>query len=277
MDTNLLAKKIPFRKMHGLENDFVVLDSRQKEITLSTNEIIAIADRKTGVGFDQLLIIQPPKKSNGVFMSVYNSDGNRVETCGNGARCIAKVVMNDLNTNEIIIETLAGPIKASKHQGGQITVNLGKIKYSWKDIPMSRKLDTLNLDFGIKDLPHGIAVNVGNPHVVFFVKDVENLDLTEVGPKISSDKIFPDGANVEFAQLLSKDHIRMRVWERGVGVTKACGTGACATLVASAKKGLSKNYARVSLDGGDLFVELSKNDEVKMTGPAEYSFTGLTG
>ncbi len=277
MDTNLLAKKIPFRKMHGLENDFVVLDSRQKEITLSKNEIIAIADRKTGVGFDQLLIIQPPKKSNGVFMSVYNSDGNRVETCGNGARCIAKVVMNDLNTNEIIIETLAGPIKASKHQNGQITVNLGKIKYSWKDIPMSRKLDTLNLDFGIKDLPHGIAVNVGNPHVVFFVKDVENLDLTEVGPKISSDKIFPDGANVEFAQLLSKDHIRMRVWERGVGVTKACGTGACATLVASVKKGLSKNYARVSLDGGDLFVELSKNDEVKMTGPAEYSFTGLTG
>ena len=277
MDTNLLAKKIPFRKMHGLENDFVVLDSRQKEITLSKNEIIAIADRKTGVGFDQLLIIQPPKKSNGVFMSVYNSDGNRVETCGNGARCIAKVVMNDLNTNEIIIDTLAGPIKASKHQNGQITVNLGKIKYSWKDIPMSRKLDTLNLDFGIKDLPHGIAVNVGNPHVVFFVKDVENIDLTEVGPKVSSDKIFPDGANVEFAQLLSKDHIRMRVWERGVGVTKACGTGACATLVASAKKGLSKNYARVSLDGGDLFVELSKNDEVKMTGPAEYSFTGLTG
>ena len=210
-------------------------------------------------------------------MSVYNSDGNRVETCGNGARCIAKVVMNDLNTNEIIIETLAGPIKACKHQDGLITVNLGKIKYSWKDIPMSRKLDTLNLDFGIKDLPHGIAVNVGNPHVVFFVKDVESIDLTEVGPKVSSDKIFPDGANVEFAQLLSKDHIRMRVWERGVGVTKACGTGACATLVASAKKGLSKNYARVSLDGGDLFVELGKNDEVKMTGPAEYSFTGLTG
>ena len=275
MDTNLLADKLPFIKMHGLENDFVVLDARQKEIMLSENDIIAIADRKTGVGFDQLLIIQPPEKSNGVFMSVYNSDGQRVETCGNGARCIAKILMDDLNSDEIIIETLAGPIRAFKHQDGMITINLGKIKNGWKDIPLRKKLDTLNLDLGIKNLPHGVAVNVGNPHVVFFVKDLEDIDLTEIGPKVSSNKIFTNGANVEFAQLLSKDHIRMRVWERGAGITKACGTGACATLFASAKKGLSKKHARVSLDGGDLFIELTENDEVKMTGPAEYSFTGL--
>ena len=275
MNINLLTKKLPFRKMHGLENDFVVLDARQKEIILSKSEIIAIADRKAGIGFDQLLIIQPSKKSNGVFMSVYNSNGDRVETCGNGARCIAKVIMDDLNIDEIVIETLAGPIEAIRQQEDLITVNLGKFKTSWKEIPLEQELDTLNLDLGIEDLPSGVAVNVGNPHIVFFISNLDNIDLNKIGPKVSSHKIFSEGVNVEFAQLLSKDHIRMRVWERGVGITKACGTGACATLVAAVKKGLSQNFARVTLDGGDLFVELTANDEVKLTGPANNSFTGF--
>lgn len=275
MNINLLTKKLPFRKMHGLENDFVVLDARQKKIILSKSEIIAIADRKAGIGFDQLLIIQPSKKSNGVFMSVYNSSGDRVETCGNGARCIAKVIMDDLNIDEIVIETLAGPIEAIRQQEDLITVNLGKFKTSWKEIPLEQELDTLNLDLGIEDLPSGVAVNVGNPHIVFFISNLDNIDLNKIGPKVSSHKIFSEGVNVEFAQLLSKDHIRMRVWERGVGITKACGTGACATLVAAVKKGLSQNFARVTLDGGDLFVELTANDEVKLTGPANNSFSGF--
>ena len=275
MKKKLPLSNVPFRKMHGLGNDFVIFDARKLNIKITKFEISILADRKTGLGFDQLLIMRPSKIGNDIFMSVYNASGETVETCGNGARCIAKILINESNKTKVKIDTLGGVIEAYKNNNGLITANLSSPKFKWNEIPLSHDEDTLNLSLGIKGIPTATIVNVGNPHAVFFVKDIKNVNLKEIGPKIELHEIFPKKTNVEFAQIINKNHIRMRVWERGVGITQACGTGACATLVAAVRKNLTNRNSKITLDGGDLFVEWTVNNEIKMTGPALSSFSGL--
>jgi len=266
---------IPFKKMHGLGNDFVVIDSRYKEIEPSNLQIKKISDRRTGIGFDQLLIIKE-SKHNDAFMSVYNANGSVVETCGNGARCIAKIIMNESKKEKVVIDTLAGPITAWENSNGLISADMGKPSMDWRDIPLSHEISTINLDLRIKNLPPGIAINIGNPHIVFLVKNLKALKIDKIAPQIEHHNIFPENTNVEFVEYINKNHIKMRVWERGVGITQACGTGACAAAVASIIKNLTERSLTVSLDGGDLQIEWLENNNIILSGPAHDSFNGIT-
>ena len=208
MKNKLPLSNVPFRKMHGLGNDFVIFDARKLNIKLTKLKISILANRKTGLGFDQLLIMRPSKTGNDVFMSVYNADGETVETCGNGARCIAEILINESKKTKVKIDTLGGEIEAYKNNNGLITVNLTSPKFKWNEIPLSHDVDTLNLSLGIKGIPTATIINVGNPHAVFFVKKIEFIDLNEIGPKIETHEMFPEKINVEFAQIINKNHIR---------------------------------------------------------------------
>ncbi len=265
---------LPFRKMHGLGNDFVVLDARARPLELSEVQVQAIADRRTGVGCDQLLIIEPAQAGGDVFMAVRNADGGVSASCGNGARCVAAVVMDDLGKDKVVLDTLAGPVAATR-AGDLVAVDMGPAKLDWQDIPLAMEEDTAHLDFVAGELTNPVAVSMGNPHVVFFVDDVLHVDLEEMGPAIETHALFPKRTNVEIAQVLDRSHVRMRVWERGVGITQACGTGACAVGVAAARRGLTDRAVTVTLDGGDLQIEWREDGHVIMTGPAAETFTGL--
>ena len=264
-----------FIKMHGLGNDFVVLDGRQNGIALSAEQARALADRHTGVGCDQVIVIEPARdKSADAFMRIHNADGGEVMACGNASRCIASLLMAETGKQEIVLETGAGLLNAKAANGGNVTVDMGPAKLEWNEIPLAEETDTLHLSFSRGDLKDPVAVNVGNPHAVFFVDDAEAIDLETVGPEIEHHPFFPKRTNVEAAQVISPDKIRLRVWERGAGITQACGTGACATLVAAHRRGLTGRKASIMLDGGTLEIEWLENNHVMMTGPVATSFTG---
>jgi diaminopimelate epimerase len=266
---------LPFIKMHGLGNDFVVIDARARPVAVSDAQARAIADRKTGVGCDQFIIIEPP--ANGVAdaaMRIRNADGGEVEACGNASRCVARLLMQEKGTRRITLDTAAGRLIAEDAGEGRIAVDMGPARLDWRDIPLAREMDTLHLDLSMGPLRDPVGVNVGNPHAVFFVPDAEAIDLATLGPQLEHHPLFPERANIEAATVLSRRRIRMRVWERGVGITRACGTGACATLVAAARRGLAERRAEVLLDGGRLEIEWLANDHVRMTGPVATSFAG---
>ncbi len=265
---------LPFRKMHGLGNDFVVLDGRAAPLRFNTESASAIANRRTGVGCDQILILEKPRDGGDAFMAIRNSDGGVVQSCGNGSRAIAKMLFEETGKDEVIIETLAGPVIATRAANGLIAVDMGPAQTDWQRIPINAPKDTLHLEIGEGLLQDPVGVGMGNPHAVFFVSDVNAVDLAAVGPKIEHHAMFPERTNVEAVQVLSRDHLRMRVWERGVGITDACGTGACATVVAAARRGIADRTATVTLDGGDLFITWREDGHVIMTGPAEESFRG---
>ncbi len=265
----------PFVKMHGLGNDFVVLDARAAPIALGAAQARAIADRKTGIGCDQLILIE--KAANGradAFMRIRNADGGEVEACGNGARCVAALLLRESGRKRVAIDTAAGLIEAEGAGAGRIAVDMGEARFGWRDIPLAREADTLHLDIARGPLADPAAVSIGNPHAVFFVPDAEAIDIAGLGPQLEHHPLFPERTNVEVATVLSAERIRMRVWERGVGVTRACGTGACATLVAAARRGLTGRRAEVLLDGGPLEIEWLDDGHVCMTGPVAQSFTG---
>jgi diaminopimelate epimerase len=265
-----------FVKMHGLGNDFVVLDARAAPLALSPGQVRAIADRRTGVGCDQLIVIEPPAAALAdAFMRIRNADGGEVAACGNASRCVASLLMAEKSTEHVIIETAAGLLDAEACDDGLVSVDMGRVGFDWRDIPLSKPADTLHLDVGAGPLQDGVAVNVGNPHAVYFVADAAAVPLEAVGPIIENHAMFPERTNVEAAEVLGPDRIRLRVWERGVGVTRACGSGACATLVAAARRGLTGRSAEVVLDGGRLGIEWLKDDHVLMTGPVATSFTGI--
>lgn len=266
---------LPFRKMHGLGNDFVVLDARARRLSLSESQVQAIADRRTGVGFDQLLIIEPAQKDGDVFMTVRNADGGVVSSCGNGARCVADIVMADMGKDAVVLETLAGPVSASHGEDGQVAVDIGPAKLGWQDIPLAMEENTGHLDIVVGSLSNPVAVSMGNPHVVFFVRDVEAVDLARLGPMIETHALFPNRTNVEVVEVLDRSHMRMRVWERGVGITQACGTGACAVGVAGVRRNLTDRTVTVTLDGGDLHIVWREDGHVIMTGPVSYSYDGV--
>lgn len=267
---------VPFVKMHGLGNDFVVIDARERPVRLDAAQARAIGDRHRGVGFDQLLVIERPR-SPGVadaFMRILNPDGGEAGACGNGTRCVADLLMKESGRDKLVIETVSGLLDAERAPGGRVTVDMGPARLDWRDIPLAEAADTLRVPVALGPLKEPVAVNMGNPHAVFFVGDVDKIDLASLGPVLERHKMFPERANIEVAQVLSPDRVRLRVWERGAGITLACGSGACATLVAAARRGLTGRKATIVVDGGELGIEWLKDGHVLMTGPVAVSFTG---
>jgi diaminopimelate epimerase len=271
------APRRKFVKMHGLGNDFVVIDARERPLALDDAKTRAIADRHTGVGCDQLIIMETPrggKAGADVVMRIRNADGGEVSACGNASRCVADLVMRETGRDHIVIETAAGLLDAERADRGRISVDMGEARLDWRDIPLAEPHDTNHLPLALGPLKDPVAVSMGNPHAVFFVDGAEAVDLKTLGPTLEHHKMFPERANIGVAQVLGRDRIRLRVWERGAGITLACGTGACAALVAAARRGLTDRKATVIVDGGELEIEWLKDGHVLMTGPVAVSFTG---
>jgi diaminopimelate epimerase len=268
---------IKFRKMHGLGNDFVIFDNRFKRADSAKKGITRIANRRLGVGCDQVIFMESAKGEGDIFLDMYNADGSALEACGNGTRCVAHLLMQETGGEECLIETVAGLLHCSQFEDGIIQADMGAPRLEWSDIPLSEDRDTLNLGIGDGDtLENPVAVNMGNPHCVFFVNDVEKMDIETLGPSVERNSLFPQRTNVEFAQILSPDKIRMRVWERGTGVTMACGSGACATIVAAVRRGLTGRRVEIVLDGGSLYLEWRESDgHVLMSGPVTDVFKGI--
>ena len=266
---------IPFLKMDGLGNDFVIIDERQKSFGLSDKDIIKMADRKTGVGFDQLIVIANPinPAEHTAAMKIYNADGSTAGACGNGTRCVGKVLLAETGKASLKIEAPGNRV-LEVFAGKQITANMGKPNLDWHGIPLAEEVDTLGLPKIAEGLPRPSAVNVGNPHVIFFVMDLVKVDVEKYGPIVENHHLFPERTNVEFVEVKAQDHLRMKVWERGAGMTKACGTGACASLVAAVRRGLCRRSAKVEMDGGELQITWSENGDILMTGDAHQSFAG---
>ena len=260
--------------MHGLGNDFVVLDARQADLMLTPKSARAIADRRFGVGCDQIMIIERPRNGGDIFLAIRNSDGGVVESCGNGSHCVARLLLDETGKDKLTMETVAGPIIATRAGQTLISIDMGLARTAWQEIPLAHNIDTLHLQIGEGPLQDPVAVSMGNPHAVFFVPDVGTVDMAAVGPILEHHALFPQRTNVEAVQVLSRTNLRMRVWERGVGVTLACGTGACATLVAAVRRGLTERKATVTVDGGDLEIEWRADGHVIMTGPVAESFAG---
>ncbi len=264
-----------FLKMHGLGNDFVVIDARREPYAPTEAEVRAIADRKTGVGCDQFIVLEPAGHPEAAaFMRIRNADGSEVGACGNASRCVGWLLLEETGGERIVFQTAAGLLEASRADGGLITVDMGPTNLEWTAIPLAQPLDTLHLPIEQGGVSDPVAVNMGNPHCVFFVDDAEAVPLAEIGPGLEHHPLFPERTNVEFASVESPTRIRMRVWERGAGITQACGTGACATAVAAARRGLTERKADVVLDGGTLTIEWREDGRVLMTGPIAVSFTG---
>jgi diaminopimelate epimerase len=267
--------RVPFLKMHGLGNDFVVLDARRGDIALGANEARALADRHTGIGCDQVILLEPPAHPCAqVAMRIRNPDGGEAEACGNGTRCIAWLVARETGEQRVRIETAAGLLEAEMQPDGRIAVDMGSARTLWHEIPLARPSDTDRLDLAQGSLSEPVCTNIGNPHATFFVDDVEAVDLSALGPALEHDAIFPQRANIGVAAVRDPRHLRLRVWERGAGITRACGSGACAALVAASRRGLSGRRAEVMLDGGALDIEWREDGHVVMTGPAALSFEG---
>jgi diaminopimelate epimerase len=264
--------ELAFYKMHGLGNDFVILDRRSGKLSLSPAQIRRIADRRLGVGCDQLLSLEPSERAD-VFMRVYNPDGSESGACGNGTRCVARLVMEDRGGARATIETTAGVLTVSAGARGY-TVDMGVPRFGWDEIPLSEPADTLALDLTLGPLQQPVAVNLGNPHAVFLVHDADAVPLAELGPALEHHPMFPERANIGVVEVRDAGRLRVRVWERGAGLTAACGSGACAALVGAVRRGLAERAAEVVMDGGSLRVVWNEADHVLMTGPALHSFRG---
>jgi diaminopimelate epimerase len=267
--------KVPFFKMHGLGNDFVVLDFRCTAEPVGAGGIRALADRRTGIGCDQLILLEPPRHPAAqLLMQIRNSDGSEAEACGNAARCVAALLYRETGDPHVRIETAAGLLEAEALAGGHISVDMGAVRTGWKEIPLARPMDTDHLQLSVRPLSDAVCTNIGNPHATFFVEDVEAIDLPRLGPRLEHDTLFPQRANIGVAAIRDRGHIRLRVWERGAGITPACGSGACAALVAAHRRGLADRRGCIELDGGSLDIAWREDGHVIMTGPAALSFEG---
>ncbi|MBS0472579.1 MAG: diaminopimelate epimerase [Proteobacteria bacterium] len=265
----------PFLKMHGLGNDFVVFDARKRAFSLDGAQVRAIANRRTGIGCDQLIVIRRGTGGADAIMEIRNADGSEVEQCGNATRCVARLLMDESGRNRVRIDTLGGTLLCSDADGA-VTVDWGAARTMWDEVPLAQPTDTNMFELNVDGAKHvASAVSVGNPHVVLFVEDAETAPVTTLGPRIETHPMFPAKTNVEFVSVESGERLRMRVWERGVGVTEACGSGACAVAVAAFRRGLTGRKVEVVLDGGALTLELREGDDhILMTGPSTLSFKG---
>jgi len=257
-------------KMDGLGNDFVIIDNRKKITHLKKEQIIKICDRNF-IGCDQLILIETDKSAN-ANLKFFNSDGGESGACGNGTRCVADLISKEINSKIIVLKTQSGNLKSEILGNNIVTTEIGKARTEWNEIPLSEKLDTKNLHIKINDKNKkehlgGTAVNVGNPHIVFFVNEIDNFDIKEIGPSIENHKIFPEKCNVTIAQIVEKDLIKVRVWERGAGLTKACGTAACATAFAGRLNNLTKNKTDIEFENGKLTISIDEKDSIHMKGP----------
>jgi diaminopimelate epimerase len=266
MDRNS-ASGLPFMKMHGLGNDFVVVDARAQAVPITPAMARGIGDRHFGVGFDQLAVIG--RGEGDAHLTFYNADGSLSAACGNATRCIARYLMDESGAERLRLTTDRGSLAAELRADGQVSVNMGQPQLDWQEIPLAERMDTLELP--IEGRP--AATGMGNPHCTYFVEDAAAVDLESFGPKIEHHPLFPERTNVQIAQIVGPDHIRMRVWERGVGVTWASGSSSCATAVAAARRGLTGRSSRIDLDGGTLHIDW-RDDGVWMTGPTAHVFTG---
>lgn len=266
---------LSFTKMHGLGNDFVIIDARHQQFAPSIPQLRHLADRRFGVGCDQIIVIAPARTPDSdAYMHIFNPDGSEVGACGNATRCVAHLLCAEKNTDHIVIETAAGLLECQR-SGDQYHIDMGPARMDWRDIPLRDAMDTNHIIIPeFPELGAGVSVNVGNPHIVFFTANIDAIDIGRIGPAIERHKLFPERTNVEFAQIIDRATIRLRVWERGAGITLACGSGACATLVAAARRNLTDRQARIILDGGTLTIEWLRDNHVLMTGPATTVFSG---
>jgi diaminopimelate epimerase len=271
---------VPFLKMHGLGNDFVVLDARARPLDLALERRRAISDRRLGVGCDQLIVLEKPTERDAdVFMRIYNPDGGEAGACGNATRCVASVLMDERRTDHVTVQTVSGLLEAEKtgksaNGSPVISVDMGPVRLDWTEIPVREACDTNHLPVGAGPLQDPVGTNMGNPHATFFVDNAAAIDLAALGPVLEHDRFFPERANIGVAQRVGESTLRLRVWERGAGLTLACGSGACAAVVAASRRGLVKRKADVVLDGGTLTIEWLRDDHVLMTGGIATAFKG---
>jgi len=266
----------PFVKMHGCGNDFVVFDGRARPLGLTAARAAAISHRRTGVGCDQFIVIEPPPPGSNAdaFMRIRNPDGQEAGACGNATRCVVRLLHEETGRKLQIIQTIAGLLPSEVLPDGRVQVDMGLARTDWRDVPLASAADTLHLELAAGPLRDPAAVSMGNPHATFFVDDVAALPVEELGPRLEHAGIFPKRANIGFAQVLAPDRIRVRVWERTAGLTLACGSGACATLVNAARRGLTGRRATVVVDGGELDIDWRDDGHVLMTGPTTIAFRG---
>lgn len=260
--------RVPFIKMHGLGNDFVVIDGRNAAVPAMTARLAAaLADRHTGIGCDQLIVLGPSASAD-VQMRIFNHDGGEVESCGNATRAVGLLLGKSAT-----IETLGGLLTVDP-SGTSVAVDMGEPRFEWDQIPLAYPMDTHHMPVAFDTLQNPTAVNVGNPHVIFFVPDCQAVELDRLGPEIEHDPLFPERVNVNIATIESRSRIRLRVWERGAGETLACGTGACATAIGAMRRGLTDRTVTVALPGGELAISWTDAGRIAMTGPAGESFRG---
>ena len=256
-------------KMDGLGNDFIIFDRRKRSISLTKDQIIKISDRNN-IGCDQVIFIDKDENSN-AFLKFYNSDGGEISACGNGSRCVAYLLMKENKNKEIMMKTRVGILQAKLNDKNQVTINMGHPKFDWDKIPLLKKMDNENLKIKInnisgKEIVGGFSLSIGNPHVIFFIEDLNQFDLKEIGPKVENHNYFPEKCNVTLASIKNKNHIKVKVWERGSGLTKACGTAACATAVAGSFQKLNERCVDIEFPEGILNIEWKENNNVYMTG-----------
>jgi diaminopimelate epimerase len=266
--------------MNGLGNDFVVLDARTRALALGPEAVRAIADRKDGIGCDQIIAIEPSQQAD-VFMRIWNADGGEVGACGNAARCVAALVAAECGRPQVSIETESGVLGATVNNDGSVTIDMGAPRFAWNEIPLAEPFhDTRRIELQIGPIDDPVlhtpsVVNVGNPHCLFFVDDVEAHNLPRFGPMLEHHPLFPERANISLVQVVAPHALKVRTWERGAGLTRACGTAACAAAVAAARRELTGRKVRVSLPGGDLLIEWREGDgHVLMTGPYALDYEG---
>ncbi len=272
---------LPFVKMNGAGNDFVVVNALEQPFAPTPDQVRAICDRRTGQGCDQLIALEPSDTAD-AFMRVWNADGGAVQTCGNALRCVGWILMMSDQRQGATIDTLGGLTTARLQQDGAITVDMGEPRLAWDQIPLAEEMDTRGIELQVGPIDAPVlhtpgAVSMGNPHVVFFMDHAPDDGFVRgTGSLVEHHPLFPEGVNVGFAQVIDRDHIRLRVWERGAGLTRACGTGACAALVAAVRRGLTDRHAAIDVDGGRLRIEWKEDTgHVLMTGPVEIERTGM--
>jgi len=261
--------KLVAYKMDGLGNDFIIFDKRKKSVSLTKEQIIKISDRNS-IGCDQVIFIEKDENSN-AFLKFYNSDGGEISACGNGSRCVAYLLMKENNNKKISLGTKVGILQAELNDKNLVCINMGQPNFEWDKIPLVKKMDNKNLEIKIngvdgKEITGGFSLSVGNPHIIFFVEDFNRFNLKEIGPEIEHHNYFPEKCNVTLASIKNKNHVKVKVWERGVGLTKACGTAACATAVSGAVLKLSERCVDIEFAKGLLNIDWKKDNNIYMTG-----------
>ena len=270
----------PFIKMHGLRNDFVIVDGRDQPYMPAAEEIVRICDRRQGVGGDELLVIEQPRSGpessdTYAFVRIFNPDGREVEACGNATRCVGWLFLQESKSEAIVMDTLGGQLGCRRAGEKMVAVEMGRLRTDWQDIPLAQEMDTLHLEIGAGPLQDPVGMNIGNPHAVFFVDDLSAVDLMTCGPELQKHPLFPEEANIGAAQLIDSKTIKLSVWERPGALTTACGTGACVAVGAAHRRGLTNEKSMtVIMPAGSVEIELKDDGTVVMIGPVEICYTG---